>query len=92
MFYICIYIYTTALYEHLFKRYMYTFFLFVFSSAKEFGFLPVFVCELVCQQDDTKPTKLIFRKSGWRMGFSPEQTPLSFVVDPDKVFSLSLTL
>lgn len=57
MFYICIYIYTTALYEHLFKRYMYTFFLFVFSSAKEFGFLPVFVCELVCQQDDTKPAQ-----------------------------------
>lgn len=42
------------------------------------------VCWLVCWQDYRKTTGQIFTKHGWRMGFGPEETPLTFYADSDK--------
>ena len=37
---------------------------------------------LVWQQDNTKTTEELSTALGWRKGLSPEQTPLTFGVDP----------
>lgn len=42
------------------------------------------VCWLDCWQDYRKTTGQIFTKHGWRMGFGPEETPLTFYADSDK--------
>ena len=41
-----------------------------------------FVVWLVCKQDDTKSTKLIWTKLRWGFGLGPKQTPLIFGVEP----------
>lgn len=38
----------------------------------------LFVGRWVCQQDDSKTTKRIPTKPGWRTGPGPDQNPLSF--------------
>lgn len=57
----------------------------VVSSRQDVTFSPLpFVCWLVCWQDYRKTTGQIFTKHGWRMGFGPEETPLTFYADSDK--------
>lgn len=41
-------------------------------------------CWLVCQPDNRKNTKQIHTNLGWRIDLGPEQTPLTFDVDPQK--------
>lgn len=51
-------------------------------------------CPCVCwfvRQDDPKTTERISTKLGWRMSLSPEQTMLTFGVDPDKRNASSLS-
>ena len=47
-------------------------------------FSPVNIHLMVCEQDYTKTAERIPTELEWRMGLSPEQTPLTFGADPDK--------
>lgn len=52
----------------------------VHKSCKVFSFY----CPFVSQQDYTKNDQQTSMKLGRRMGSSPEQTPLTFKIDPSK--------
>ena len=43
-----------------------------------------FIDWLVCQWDYTKSSEQIPTKLGWRIGLSPEVTPITFGADLDK--------
>lgn len=66
------------------KKIYFICFLGIIANATEVLFPPVCVCLLVCQQENIKTAKQNSIRLGRRTSLSPEQSPLTFGLDPDK--------